>query len=119
MADFCAPVAGWVAAERVQAARPSLVWPCDYDQFDFAARIVDRGLGIRVRDLGSPASARALDRLRHDFDSRPLAAMAVAAARYDACAACDAVVRRLARPEKPAAVTSSRVACESDRRGCS
>ncbi len=33
----------------IQAATPMLVWPHDYDQYDHAARIVGRGLGVRLR----------------------------------------------------------------------
>lgn len=96
-----------ITYSTLRAARPSLVWPLDYDQFDFAARIAHRGLGIRIRDLGTPASARALDRLLHDFDEKPLEAMAAACARYDPYAAFEAAIRwAVARPaprETPAA----------------
>lgn len=74
----------------IRAARPSLVWPRDYDQFDFAARIAHRGLGLRVREL----SAKPLDRLLHDFDPSPLAAMSAALGRYDPYAA---VIQRIRR----------------------
>lgn len=33
----------------IRAGVPMLVWPHDYDQFDHAARIVDRGLGLRLK----------------------------------------------------------------------
>lgn len=33
----------------IRAGVPMLVWPHDYDQFDHAARIVDRGLGLRFK----------------------------------------------------------------------
>jgi UDP:flavonoid glycosyltransferase YjiC (YdhE family) len=41
---------------------PMLVWPHDYDQFDYAARIVERGLGLRLRPdrAGVVASLRRL-----------------------------------------------------------
>ncbi len=84
----------------IRAARPSLVWPRDYDQFDFAARIAHRGLGLTIRDLGSPASARVLDRLLNDFDPEPLAAMSAALERYDPWSACDSVIRRLAEGDR-------------------
>ncbi len=74
----------------IRAACPSLVWPRDYDQFDFAARIVHRGLGLRVRDLDT--SERELDRLLHDFDPGPLETMSVALGRYDPYAA---VIQRI------------------------
>jgi UDP:flavonoid glycosyltransferase YjiC (YdhE family) len=91
----------------IRAARPSLVWPRDYDQFDFAARIAHRGLGLTVRDLGAPASTRALDRLLHDFDPEPLAAMSAALGRYDPWTACAGVIRRLAGGDRPAPAETS------------
>lgn len=33
----------------IKAGVPMLVWPHDYDQFDHAVRIVDRGLGLRLK----------------------------------------------------------------------
>lgn len=33
----------------IKAGVPMLVWPHDYDQHDHAARIIDRGLGLRLR----------------------------------------------------------------------
>lgn len=33
----------------IKAGVPILVWPQDYDQFDHAVRIVDRGLGLRLK----------------------------------------------------------------------
>jgi UDP:flavonoid glycosyltransferase YjiC (YdhE family) len=38
-----------VMYECIKAARPSLVWPVDYDQFDHAARIERAGVGRRLR----------------------------------------------------------------------
>ncbi|HVF59214.1 MAG TPA: glycosyltransferase [Thermoanaerobaculia bacterium] len=87
----------------IRAARPCLVWPRDYDQFDFAARIVHRGLGLTIRELGAPASARALDRVLYEFDPGPLAAMSAALERYDPWAACAAVIRRLMEEGRPGA----------------
>ncbi|MES1242786.1 MAG: glycosyltransferase [Acidobacteriota bacterium] len=91
----------------IRAARPSLVWPRDYDQFDFAARIVHRGLGLTVRDPGAPAAAQALDRLLHGFDPAPLAAMSAALGRYDPGSACAEVIRRLAAGDRPAPAGTS------------
>ena len=34
-----------------------MVWPRDYDQFDFAARLVHHGLAVRVRSLDQAADA--------------------------------------------------------------
>jgi UDP:flavonoid glycosyltransferase YjiC (YdhE family) len=42
---------------------PSLVVPRDYDQFDYAARIVHHKLGLRVSSLGSKAAFESLQRL--------------------------------------------------------
>lgn len=33
----------------IEKGVPMLVWPHDYDQFDHAARIIDRGLGLRLQ----------------------------------------------------------------------
>jgi UDP:flavonoid glycosyltransferase YjiC (YdhE family) len=44
----------------IRAAVPMLVWPHDYDQYDHAARILARGLGLRLR----PSPARAVPALR-------------------------------------------------------
>jgi UDP:flavonoid glycosyltransferase YjiC (YdhE family) len=49
----------------IKAAVPMLVWPQDYDQFDHAARIVHRGLGLRLSPLGTEA-ATSLQRLLAD-----------------------------------------------------
>jgi UDP:flavonoid glycosyltransferase YjiC (YdhE family) len=84
----------------IRAARRSLVWPCDYDQFDFAARIAARQAGLAVRDLGAPASLQALDRLLHGFDDRPLAVLSAALSRYDPYAACAAVIDQLASRDR-------------------
>jgi len=47
----------------IRAGVPMLVWPHDYDQFDHAARIVARGLGLRLRPK---TAARDLRRLLTD-----------------------------------------------------
>jgi len=47
----------------IQAGVPMLVWPHDYDQFDHAARIVGKGLGLRLRPQ---SAARDLRRLLTD-----------------------------------------------------
>lgn len=90
--------AAGIAYSCIRAARPCLVCPRDNDEFDFAARIVHRGLGLRVRELGTPASARGLDRLLHELDPGPLAAMSAALERYDPYAACASAIRRVAWP---------------------
>ena len=52
-----------VTGACIAAGRPSLVFPQDYDQFDYAARIVHHGLGRRTRDLAAPETASALQAL--------------------------------------------------------
>jgi UDP:flavonoid glycosyltransferase YjiC (YdhE family) len=52
----------------IQAAVPMLVWPHDYDQHDHAARIVARGLGLRLR----PSPARAVPSLRRLLEDETL-----------------------------------------------
>lgn len=47
----------------IEAGVPMLVWPHDYDQFDHAARIVHRGLGLRLRES---SVARDLRRILDD-----------------------------------------------------
>lgn len=43
----------------VSAARPALVFPVDYDQFDYAARIEHAGIGSRLRSWGDLPTALA------------------------------------------------------------
>lgn len=45
-----------IAYSTLRAGLPALVWPRDYDQPDFAARLVHAGVALRTRDLGSPRS---------------------------------------------------------------
>jgi len=42
----------------IKAGVPMLVWPQDYDQFDHAARIVGRGLGLRLKPKGADMVTR-------------------------------------------------------------
>ena len=51
-----------ITYSSLRAALPCLVWPQDYDQFDFAARIVQHGLGLRVNSLHTTRAADALRR---------------------------------------------------------
>jgi UDP:flavonoid glycosyltransferase YjiC (YdhE family) len=44
----------------IEAAKPALVAPQDYDQFDYAARIEHFGLGARIGRIGSRKTARKL-----------------------------------------------------------
>lgn len=46
-----------ITYSTLRAGLPAVVWPQDYDQFDFAARLVQHGLGVRVRRLDEAASA--------------------------------------------------------------
>jgi UDP:flavonoid glycosyltransferase YjiC (YdhE family) len=52
-----------VAYAAILAGLPSLVVPRDYDQFDYAARIVHHRLGLRVRSLAGKAAVESLERL--------------------------------------------------------
>ncbi len=49
-----------ITYSTLRAGLPALVWPHDYDQPDFAARLVARGAALRIRDLTSAATAGAL-----------------------------------------------------------
>lgn len=51
-----------VTYSTLRAGLPALVFPHDYDQPDFAARLVARGCALRIRDLDSAATASALER---------------------------------------------------------
>jgi UDP:flavonoid glycosyltransferase YjiC (YdhE family) len=51
-----------VTYSTLRAGLPALVFPLDYDQPDFAARLVARGCALRIRDLDSVATASALER---------------------------------------------------------
>ncbi|HEX2831511.1 MAG TPA: glycosyltransferase [Thermoanaerobaculia bacterium] len=76
----------------IEAGVPMLVWPHDYDQFDHAARIVHRGLGLRLRES---TVARDLRRLLDDDAFRTRAnGFKAFASRYDAAGF---VARKLAR----------------------
>ena len=50
----------------IQNGVPSLVWPQDYDHFDHAARVVHRGLGLRL----VPSVATLADQIRRLLDDR-------------------------------------------------
>ncbi|MCL2453713.1 MAG: glycosyltransferase [Micrococcales bacterium] len=74
----------------VRAGVPAVVVPHDYDQFDFAARVVAAGAGIRARRVDD---ARAL-RATLDLDRTRLDALSRAAATYDPVAAVAAALLR-------------------------
>ena len=81
-----------ITYSAVCAGVPALVVPHDYDQFDFAARIVAAGAGRTVRRLdrrAGPALAQVLA-----TDRRPLERLAAAARTYDPVGAVESAVRR-------------------------
>jgi len=68
----------------IAAGVPMLVWPHDYDQFDHAARIVDRGLGLRLQPKRASVVA-SLRRLLTDATIRArVLEFELLARRYDA-----------------------------------
>jgi UDP:flavonoid glycosyltransferase YjiC (YdhE family) len=81
-----------ITYSTIRAGRPALVCPQDYDQFDFAARIVDAGAGVAVRSLdhATGALARVLA-----MDTGPVRALACALTRYDPVSAVERAVRRV------------------------
>jgi UDP:flavonoid glycosyltransferase YjiC (YdhE family) len=50
-----------VTYSTLRAGLPALVFPHDYDQPDFAARLIARGCALRIRDLDSAMTAHALE----------------------------------------------------------
>ncbi|WP_149203006.1 glycosyltransferase [Actinotalea subterranea] len=83
-----------ITYSAVRAGVPALVCPQDYDQFDFAARVVAAGAGASVRRLDSPAAVRAMRALL-DADRGPLERLSRAAATYDPVGATERAVLRL------------------------
>ena len=79
-----------ITYSTLRAGLPALVWPHDYDQFDFAARLVARGAALRIRDLTSPDTATALQRALSGLPGVSRLQAAVAAA--DPFAATEAAV---------------------------
>ena len=70
-----------IIGAAVAAAKPSLMRPHVFDQFDFAARVEHHGLGLRVRDIASDEAAAKLARLlKAPWPALPI--FAAAAARY-------------------------------------
>lgn len=84
-----------ISYAAIARARPAIVVPHDYDQFDYAARIAAKGAGLRVRRLRSPEMLAALDRIMMPDACPGLPALAAAAALYDPRAAFLAVVDRM------------------------
>ena len=91
----------------LRAARPSLVCPRDYDQFDYAARVEAAGAGLRVASLSSAAAVAALRTLLTSFDSAPVQRLAEAVQRYRPHEACLAEINRLLPVPQPAPQTSA------------
>jgi UDP:flavonoid glycosyltransferase YjiC (YdhE family) len=75
-------------------ARPALVWPVDYDQFDHAVRLERIGLGERLRSWSNLPAA--LERITHDEGRQKRAAEWQARLRAsDAPGAVVELVRRM------------------------
>lgn len=82
-----------VSYSTLRAGLPALVWPQDYDQFDFAARLVHAGVGLRVRQVGA-RSAGALDEVLAGLDRAASARLQAAVRASDPCGAVDSAIRR-------------------------
>ena len=85
----------------IRAGRPSLVCPHDYDQFDYAQRVHERGAGLRVASLAAPQALAALRTLLTDFDPTRLHQLAAALRQYQPQQACLAAISHLLRPAPP------------------
>lgn len=72
-----------ISYASIALGRPALVVPHDYDQFDFAARIVAKGAGRRIRRLRGAETPTALDSIMAPGACPGLPSLAAAAARYD------------------------------------
>lgn len=81
-----------ITYSAIRAGVPSLVVPHDYDQFDFAARVVAAGAGLGVRRLDARAARRLHTVLA--MDRAPLERLAAAALTYDPISAVAAAVLR-------------------------
>lgn len=66
----------------IAAKKPSLVIPHDYDQFDFAKRIVSRQLGLTVKSITDKKAVSALSELFHPKWQQPLENMHAHLSRY-------------------------------------
>ena len=84
-----------ISYAALAAATPALVWPHDYDQFDFAARLTHAGVALRIRDLTHPSTAVALGRALDGLDQDALARMQAAVAASDPLGAAVSAVRAL------------------------
>lgn len=85
-----------ITYSAIRAGVPAVVCPQDYDQFDYAARVVAAGAGVRVRRLTGRRAGAALSEVLA-ADRTRLDGLAVAAAAYDPVASvADAVTASLA-----------------------
>jgi UDP:flavonoid glycosyltransferase YjiC (YdhE family) len=80
----------------IKAGVPALIWPQDYDQFDNAARVVGRGLGLRLTPNRARLVADLLRLLSDEVLRSRVRAFQGLAARYDAPSRVLNAVRRLA-----------------------
>ena len=71
-----------VTCACINAGIPALVVPRDFDQFDYAARIVHHGLGLTAKSLSSPGLEHALQRLAQREAWPNLGTFQVACSRY-------------------------------------
>lgn len=85
-----------ITYSAIRAGVPALVCPRDYDQFDFAARIVAAKAGVRVRRLDGHRARQGL-REALSVDREPLDRLSTAFGRYDPVAAVAAAVRDAVR----------------------
>lgn len=65
-------------------AKPSLIIPHDYDQFDYAARITSKGLGLSTKKLKSKQTLIAIDKLLKEKNNNNLMQFQKYAKSYDA-----------------------------------
>ena len=80
----------------VRYEKPSLVVPHDYDQFDFAARIVFNEVGLQAGTIDSVEALAALDALLDNPFADRLRTLRQDFLAYDPSAALEAEIKRLA-----------------------
>lgn len=83
-----------VLYSTLRAGLPALVWPQDYDQFDFAARLVHAGVALRVRRFGA-RSAGALDEVLGGLNAAASSRLRSAVLASDPHGAADSAIRRV------------------------
>jgi UDP:flavonoid glycosyltransferase YjiC (YdhE family) len=84
-----------ITYSTLRAGLSALVFPHDYDQPDFAARLVARGCALRIGDLDSVASAHAVERALAGLPG--VAAIGAAVQRSDPYSAVADAVARVTR----------------------